>query len=404
MYKRDNLEIPLNKALYKNADLDSKIIVRTCLNVPIKNGEVVDKTRIKEALPLLEELKDKAKRIVIMAHLGRPEGRDMAFSLEPVRQVLEVYLKEKITLIDDINADLDMISEDYKESERIFLLENVRFWAGEKDKDIDKQIDFAKKLSKFGDIFINDAFADYRESASTYQIAKLMPAYLGPLLYKEVKSLSMFTNAQRPFVAVLGGAKLSEKIDVIKSLGKAADYILLGGGLVYTLLKAKGYNIGKSLFDEEKLEVAKEIIEEFSDKLILPKDHIAIEEFKEPKDEKMYTVINDVNIPDNLMGVDIGPNTVEEFKNYIGKAKSILWNGPLGVFEWNLIGNETKNVAQAMVENKEAYKLAGGGDSISAINKYNIKGFDHICTGGGAMLAFLAYENFSTLDIILNQV
>ncbi len=400
MYARDNLIELLDKANYKNANLkDANVVVRSCLNVPLsKDGQITDRTRIDESLPLLMELKGQAKRVVIMAHLGRPEAKDSSLSLRPVKDVLEQEIGVTIEMLEEID-DVDM-----KES-GFYLVENIRFFEGENSKDHDEQVAFAQKLAKLGDIFINDAFADYRESPSTYEIAKLIPSYIGASFYSEIKAFAAFKDAQKPFVAVLGGAKLSEKLDVLYSLGKDADKILVGGAMAYTLLKAMGHKVGKSLVEDDKLDVAEDIINKYSDKIVLPVDHVTVDEFVEPEDASQYTVINGVDIPDDKMGVDIGPKTVELFLSEIAKSKSIIWNGPMGVFEWDLAGKETEQIAKAIAAKKDAYKLAGGGDSIAAINKYNVQGFDHISTGGGAMLAYFAYDTFMTLDMLLdNQV
>lgn len=397
MYQRDNLKDLLDEAVYSIDKTDDKnVLVRSCLNVPLnKTGEITDITRIDESLPLLKELKGRAKRIVILAHLGRPEGIDSTLSLEPVKQVLEEELDTSITLIEDLEKGIP--------DKGFVLIENIRFFEGENTKDLDQQIDFAKKLAQLGDVFINDAFADYRESPSTYHIANLLPSYLGPSFYKEIKAFSEFTKPNRPFVAILGGAKLSEKLDALNSLLEIADKVLIGGAMSYTLLKAMDINIGKSLIEPDKIDVAKEIVRQHKEKLILPLDHILVDEFKEPKSVEEYTILTKQEIPEGKIAVDIGPETVRTYLEEISKAESIIWNGPMGVFEWDLVGNETKVIADAIVSNRSAYTLAGGGDSIAAINKYNIQCFDHVSTGGGAMLAFFSYESFGTLDVILDQ-
>ncbi len=405
MYKRNNLLDLLDKANYKNADLENNsVLVRSCLNVPLDDeGHIQDDTRIIEALPLIKDLANKAKRVVILAHLGRPEGYDLSCSLRPVKDSLETHLGENVTLVDDLNSDWRNEAEDYVSGKRVFLVENIRFFDDENSKDLDEQKSFAKKLSSLGDIFINDAFPDYRESPSTYYLAEFLPSYLGPAFHKEISEFAKLTSQEKPFVAVMGGAKLSEKIDVLLSLGEIADKILVGGAMAYTLLSAQGFAIGKSLLEADKIETAKKILEKYSEKIVLPIDHLLVDEFKEPEKAEMYSIVDDVNIPEDKMAVDIGPKTIEIFKQIIGEAKTIVWNGPMGVFEWDLAGKETKEVGESIAKNLQAYKLAGGGDSISAINKFNISGFDHISTGGGAMLAFLSYETFGTLDVILDQ-
>lgn len=394
MYQRKDLKQKLTLADYQNADLTNNVLVRCCLNVPLRNGQIQDDTRIKEALPLLQELKEKSKRVVIMAHLGRPEGRDMEFSLEPVAERLEKELDTKVTLLSDLDEEAE---------EGMYLLENIRFFPEESVNDLDERRAFAQELAKFGDIFINDAFPDYRESASTYDIVKFLPSFLGPAFLKEIKAFANYSQPHKPLVTILGGAKLSEKLDALNSLAKISDRVLVGGAMAYTLLKAKGIEIGKSLCEVDKLVVAEEIIDKYSDKIVLPIDHVLVDEFKEPENTEMYSVVRHQEIPEDKIAVDIGPQTVELFIREINNAGSLIWNGPMGVFEWDLIGNETKNIATAIAES-QAFTLAGGGDSIAAINKYNLTGFDHISTGGGAMLAYFSYDTFSTLDIILDSL
>jgi len=227
-----------------------------------------------------------------------------------------------------------------------------------------------------------------------------LPSYLGPVFVREVEAMSNFANPKRPFLAILGGAKLSEKLDALNALAQSADKVIIGGAMAYTLLLSDGVHIGKSLVEADKLEIAKEILAKYRDKLILPVDHVVASEFS--SDSEVST-IPAVNIPEDRIAVDIGPETQRLFVNEIKQAKSILWNGPMGVFEWEQTAQGTRKVGQAIVDNKDAYKFAGGGDSIAAINKFDLTGFDHISTGGGAMLAFLSYDTFPTLDIILNN-
>lgn len=409
MYKRENLNILLEKASYRNADLkNSKVIVRACLNVPLdkKTQEITDCTRIDEALPLIQELAGQSKRIVIMAHLGRPAGKDPSLSFAPVVKMLEERLGEKVYLVENLD-DIQSLSGDFEKDKRVFLIENIRFFPGEKSKDQEERKELTDQLTKLGDIFINDAFADYLEpgktTASTYDIAKVLPSFIGPVFAKEVKAFANFSNPARPFVAVMGGAKLSEKLLALNSLLEFADKVIIGGAMAYTILKAMGKSIGNSLIEKDLVESAQEMYQKFSSKIILPVDHLILDKFEEPSEQNKVTVQDDQNIPDGKTAVDIGPKTIELFKTEIQNTKSVVWNGPMGVFEWEQTCKGTREIGNTIISLSDAYKLTGGGDSISAINKFGLKGFNHISTGGGAMLAFLSYDSFPTLDVILDK-
>jgi len=402
MYKRENLFYLLKKFDYRNTDLkNKKVLLRACLNVATdEEGIMIDDTRYKEALPVIKDLSNECDTLFIVAHLGRPKEKERKFSFWNIAEILQKDLGNKfeVVLTDDLDGDFSQ-SEKRK---KVFLIENIRFFSGEKSKDEIERKEFAKKLASLADIFVNDAFPDYNESASTFDVAKFLPSYLGSKFIDEVESLSEFSNPARPFVSILGGAKLSEKLDAMRSLLEVSDKVLVGGAIAYTILKAKGWGIGNSLFEEEKLEVAKEMLEKFQDKIVLPVDHQIVSGFKNPNESEIEFTNNE-EIPEGKIAIDIGPKTVELFKLEIKNAKSILWNGPMGVYEWENSSNGTKEIGLTVSSNKSAFKLAGGGDSISAINKFGISGIDHISTGGGAMLSFLAYDNFPTLDVILDQ-
>ena len=391
------LKKDISKFSYLNIqDIENKIvIVRSCLNVAVdKDGVMTDATRFYESLPLIKELASKAKKVIVTAHLGRPEKKEKALSFWNVTEKLREELEE-----DRIEVKLVDTVKDAKASKaKVTVLDNIRFFPGEESKDLDARMKFAKELSGLADVFINDAFADYRESASTYDIATLLPSYLGPVFIKEVESLSKFSAPENPFVAVLGGAKLSEKLDALNALVEIADKVIVGGAMAYTLMKAKGIETGKSLIEADKLDIALEIVNKYSEKLLLPVDHLVAQEFKS---KSPYEYTETEVIPVDSVAIDIGWNTIRKFKTELSNAKSILWNGPMGVFEWIHSSVGTKEVGSAIASNLDAFTLAGGGDSIAAINQFNLKGFDHISTGGGAMLAFLAYNKFPTLDVIV---
>lgn len=394
-----NLKKDLSKFSYLNIqDIGNKtVIVRSCLNVAVdKEGKMEDSTRFYESLPLIKELAEKAKKVIVMGHLGRPEKKDKSLSFWNIAETLTTELEEQrieVKLVDTL--------ADAKQSKaKITLLDNIRFFPGEESKDKDVRLAFAKELSKLADVYVNDAFADYRESASTYDIATLLPSHLGPVFMKEVEALAKFSQPESPFVAVLGGAKLSEKLDALNALVEIADKVIIGGAMAYTLMKAKGIETGNSLIEKDKLDVATEIMNKHSEKILLPVDHLVAQEFK-PKSPYEYTETEIV--PENMTAIDIGWNSIRKFKTEISNSKSILWNGPMGVFEWIHSSVGTKEIGSAIAENLTSYSLAGGGDSIAAINKFNLRGFDHVSTGGGAMLAFLAYDKFPILDVILNK-
>ncbi|MBD3363241.1 phosphoglycerate kinase [Candidatus Dojkabacteria bacterium] len=404
MYKRENLDNLLNKANYQNADLsNSKVLVRACLNVKIKDGVIKDRTRLDSALPLIKELAEKSKRVVIMAHLGRPEGRDSKFSFELVRKAMEDNLGEQVTMLEYLDDDINKLSEDYQKDRRVFLLENIRFFEGEQSKDEEERNEFSRKLSGLGEVFINDAFPDYRPAPSTVGVVEYLPSYIGPAFMNDVKALSKFGDPERPYIAVVGGSKLSEKVDVIDSLVEYTDKVLVGGALVYTLLKSIGIEVGNSLIEEDKLHIAEEIMREHKDKILLPVDHVVVEEFEEPEDESGYKIIDDQAIPEDKTAVDIGPQTLKIYKEKIRQAKSVMWNGPMGVFEWKIAGRGTQEIGRTIAKNKEAFTLIGGGDCIASVHKYGIEGFDYISNGGGAMLSFFSYDDFEILDVILDK-
>lgn len=413
MYKlKDNIE----KFSYRNIpELSSKsVVIRSCLNADVdESGKVLDKTRITEALEGIKYFAQNAKQVVIIGHLGRPKSFSKEESFWNIHEILEYELGEKIKFIKH--------GEELLIDQKIVLIDNIRFFSEEESDNVEVRENFAKRLASFGDIFVNDAFPDYRKSASTYDIAKFSrEKYIGPKFLQEITELNKLNNPERPFVAVLGGAKLSEKLDTLSSLIESTDKILVGGAMAYTFMKAKGLEIGGSLYEEDKLKVAEEILEKYSSKLILPIDHKAVDKFDDlvnrrkdyiitsgpevkADDAVIETNINDDNLNNYNIAVDIGPKTIQLFEEEISKAGSILWNGPMGVFKWEHSEWGTKYIAKAIVNNINAYKLVGGGDSISAINKFGVTGFDHISTGGGAMLAFLAYDKFPTLDVILNR-
>lgn len=370
-------------------DLDSKkVLIRVDFNTPVKDGKVTDNTRIVAALPTIKYLLDKGASLVVMTHLGRPKGEKKAeFSLKPVRDEFEKLLGKKVSLASDvIGDDVKKEVESLKKGD-VLLLENVRFYKGEEANDMD----FAKTLASYGDLYVNDAFGTaHRAHASTEGVAHFLPSYAGFLIEKEVKFMSpLLEKPEHPFVALIGGSKVSSKISVLESLSKTCDTIVIGGGMAYTFLKVQGHSVGKSLVEDDYIETAMTFLESTKKrgvKVILPLDHLCASEFNENADA---VYVDSLDIPSDLMGLDIGKKTVSEIKGAIESAKTVCWNGPMGVFEFEKFSHGTEEVAKALSES-DAITVVGGGDSVAAVNKFHLSDkISHVSTGGGASLEFL---------------
>jgi phosphoglycerate kinase len=375
-----------------------RVVVRVDFNVPIENGEIQDDTRIRAALPTLRRLLDGGASLILISHLGRPKGKvNPEMSLHPVAQRLSELLGRSVILADDV------VGEDAHEKAAslqpggVLLLENVRFEPGEEKND-DR---LARELAGFGDLYVNDAFgAAHRAHASTVGIASHLPSYAGGLMMAEVKALGALTgNPARPFVAVLGGAKVSDKIGVIENLLSLVDAVLLGGGMANTFLLAEGKAVGDSLVEEDFLEMANDVISKAQDTgvdLLLPIDVVAAEGI----DGEAATVDADA-IPDDWAAFDIGPRTIQTYASVISSAKTVFWNGPMGVFERPRFAKGTLGIAKAIAES-EAYSVVGGGDSVSAVEQSGLADkITHISTGGGASLEFIegrALPGIAALD------
>ncbi len=389
-------------------DIDVKgkrVIVRCDFNVPMDdNNYITDDIRIKGAIPTIKYLVDNKAKVILLSHLGRPKGvPNQKYSLEPVAKRLAGLLNQQITFASDeevVGESAEKAVFEMEEGE-VVLLENVRF-RKEEEKNDPK---FSKDLANLGDIFVNDAFGTaHRAHASTAGIAEYIPSAVGYLIQKEIEIMGKaLDNPQRPFVAILGGAKVSDKIGVIKNLTEKVDVLIIGGGMAFTFLKAKGYNIGKSLLEEEKVELAKELIDNAKDKgvkLLLPLDVVVAEEFKEDTYHK--TVLAN-EIPENMMGLDIGPKTIELFSSEIKQSKTVIWNGPMGVFEIPAFAIGTKEIAKAVSESGGT-TIIGGGDSASAVEQLGFAdNMTHISTGGGASLEFLEGIELPGISVIDNK-
>ena len=387
------------KLTVKDMDFKGKkVIMRVDFNVPLdKQGNITDDTRIKEALPTIKYVLEKgAKPLILMSHLGRPDGKVVeGLRMTPVAKKLSQLLNEDVEKLDDC-VGADVKNKIDVTSKRVILLENLRFHTEEEKGDEQ----FAKELASLADIYVNDAFGTaHRAHASTTVIAKFLPSCLGFLMEKEVHYLSSALSPKKPYVVILGGAKVSDKIDVITSLMQRADKFLIGGAMAYTFLKSQGEDVGSSRVEADKLDLAKKILEDAKVKgvkIVLPIDHVAVDNIDNPASKKIMATITQ-----GFLGVDVGPKTIELFKNELKDAKTVLWNGPLGIFEKDEYANGTKEIALALSTLKDATVIVGGGDSAAAAKKFKVADkLSHVSTGGGASLEFLEGKPLPGIAII----
>jgi phosphoglycerate kinase len=375
----------LNKKSVRDLDVhDKRVLVRVDFNVPVKDGRVTDDTRINRALPTIRYLLESGAKVALVSHLGRPKGmRNSDLEMDPVAKRLEDLLGEPVHKIDvAVGGEVDEALDNLEEG--VVLLENCRFYADETKNDPL----FSDSLAAPFDFFVNDAFgAAHRAHATTVGVASRLPAAAGLLMEKEIDYLeSVLSDPVRPFVAILGGAKVSDKLGVIESLLATSDSLLVGGAMCFTFFKAKGYEIGASLVENDYIEDANRLMEEAGDKLFLPVDVVAAEEMED--DAETRTVKVD-GIPAGWMGLDIGPETVSLFAEKASGAATIFWNGPMGVFEMDAFAKGTEGVARAVADS-EATSVVGGGDSVAAVRKLGLDyEMSHISTGGGASLEYV---------------
>jgi phosphoglycerate kinase len=386
-------------------DLKGKtVLVRSDLDVPMTNGQIDSDFRIRKAVATIKYLIEHKAKVVIVAHLGRPDGAQSDdLSLLPVRFELGKLLGTHIKFAHIPNS---RNSIRYMEDGEVLLLENVRFNPEEDSKDKKMRKAFVETLSELADYYVNDAFASYHPSASTYDLALAFDKPTAGLqMVAEVQKLGKLTDEpEKPYVAVIGGAKLDSKVPILEALTKQADYILIGGAMAYTFLAAQDVKIGDSKVEKELIPTAKKILEaakKHKCQILLPVDHIAGSEF----DASTTPVEVDTQvIPKGLIGLDIGQRTLASYLEIIKSARTLMWNGPMGVFEWDKFARGTEAVGEyiALSAPTDSYKVAGGGDTVSAIEKLqiNMKEFDHISTGGGAMLALLAGEKMPTISVL----
>ena len=381
----------MNKKTVKDIDVNGKkVLVRCDFNVPIdsETGKITDNRRIRAALPTIQYLLDHNAKVILCSHLGRPKGEfNLKYSLKPVAEELSKLLNKDVKLAKDvIGESAKELTSNMKEGD-IVLLENVRFHKEEEQNDPE----YSKALASMAEIYVNDAFGTaHRAHSSTTGVADYLPAVSGFLIEKELEFLGgALENPKHPFVAILGGAKVSDKIGVIENLFDKVDTLIIGGGMAYTFYKAQGHHIGTSICEEDKLDLAKSILEKAQEKgvkLLLPVDNHVSSEYSNNGEEKM---VDSTEIPDGFMGLDIGPKTIEKFEEAVKDAKTVVWNGPLGVCEFDKFATGTKAVA-TMLSKLDAITIIGGGDSAAAIEKLGLADkMTHISTGGGASLEFL---------------
>lgn len=393
------------KKTVKDIDVKGKrVLVRCDFNVPLKEGKITDDIRIVSALPTINYLREHGARVILMSHLGRPDGQPKKeFTLAPVAERLAELLDEKVIFAaSDLVVDENVKEEASRLNDgEVMLLENVRF----RKEETKNGAEFAKELASLGDIFVNDAFGTaHRAHASTAGIADYLPCVSGFLIEKEVKFLGdALENPARPFVAIMGGAKVGDKIPVIENLLKKVDTLIIGGGMAYTFFKAEGYEVGNSILDADNIELARELITRASElgvKMLLPLDAVCAKEFK---NDTEIAICSKENMPKDMMGMDIGPDSVKLFTEAIEEAKTVVWNGPMGVFEMPNFEQGTRKIAEALADS-EAVTIIGGGDSAAACEQFGLKDkMTHISTGGGASLEFLEGKVLPGIAVIQDK-
>lgn len=380
------------------------VLLRTDLNVPLDGATITDDGRVRASLPTVEKLTSAGARVVVTAHLGRPKGEpDPQFSLGPVARRLGELLGSEVALAGDVVGDSARSTVAGLADGQVALLENVRFDPRETSKDDAERGALADELvSLVGDqaAFVSDGFGVvHRKQASVYDIAKRLPGYAGGLVLSEVEVLRTLTgDPQRPYVVVLGGSKVSDKFGVIQALLPKVDSLVIGGGMAYTFLAAKGYGIGDSLVQQDQIASTKQLIDEHGDKIVLPVDVVVADRFAADANTR---VVSAESIPDGWMGLDVGPDSVQRFAGILGSARTVFWNGPAGVFEFDAFSAGTRGVAQSIVDS-DAFSVVGGGDSAAAVRTLGLpeSGFSHISTGGGASLEFLEGKSLPGVAVL----
>jgi phosphoglycerate kinase len=390
----------MNKRSVRDLDVrDKRVLVRVDFNVPVKGDEVTDDTRIRRALPTVRHLLSEGAHPILISHLGRPKGEpDPKYAMDPVAARLEGLLGEPVEKLDAaVGAEVGEALDDW-DGRGVVLLENSRFYPGETKNDAG----FSDQLAALADLYVDDAFgAAHRAHATTVGVAERLPAAAGLLLEEEIDYLdTVLENPERPFVAILGGAKVSDKLGVIESLLGKADSLLVGGAMCFTFFKALGYEIGDSLVEDDYLEEARRLMGEADERLILPVDVVVADAMEE--DAESETVPVD-GIPAGRLGLDIGHDTVALFERHISGARTIFWNGPMGVFEIDAFAKGTEGVAKAVAES-DATSVVGGGDSVAAVNKLGLEEqMSHISTGGGASLEYVEGKELPGVAVLPDE-
>lgn len=380
----------MNKKTMKELDVKGKrVFCRVDFNVPMKDGAVTDDTRIRAALPTIQYLSDQGAKVILASHLGRPKGEvKEELRLTPVAARLSQLFGKEVKKVDEAFGEAVQQEIATMKEGDVLLLENVRFYPGEEKNDEE----LAKQFAALADVYVNDAFgAAHRAHASTEGIAHHLPAAAGFLMEKELEVLGKaLADPERPFTAIIGGAKVKDKIDVIDHLLDKVDNLIIGGGLAFTFVKAQGYEIGKSLLEEDKIELAKQFMKKAEDRgvaFLMPVDAVVANKFSEDAEVR---VVDIEDIPEDWMALDIGPKTSSLYKAAVHSSKLVIWNGPMGVFEMDKFAEGTKAVAEALAEAEDTYSVIGGGDSAAAVEKFNLADkMSHISTGGGASLEFM---------------
>ncbi|WP_188454085.1 phosphoglycerate kinase [Virgibacillus oceani] len=393
----------MNKKTLKDLDVTGKkVFCRVDFNVPMKDGKVTDDTRIKAALPTINYLSEQGAIVILASHLGRPKGEVVEeLRLDPVAKRLSDLIGKDVVKTDavygeEVNEALSQVSDG-----DILLIENVRFEPGEEEN----APELAQAFADMADFYVNDAFgAAHRAHASTAGVAGKLPAAAGFLMEKEISVLGKaLESPERPFTAIIGGAKVKDKINVIENLLDIVDNLIIGGGLAYTFIKAKGFEIGKSLLEEDKIDLAKVFMQKAEEKgvqFILPEDAVVADDFSETANTKIVDI---TEIPADWEALDIGPITREAYRSIVADSKLIIWNGPMGVFEFDAFAGGTKAVAEALAET-DGYTIIGGGDSAAAVEKFDLaNAMDHVSTGGGASLEFMEGKELPGVQALDNK-
>ena len=379
---------------------NKKVIIRCDFNVPIKDGKIIDDTRIKNSLETIKYAIDKNAKVILLSHLGRikEESDKLKNNLDVVAKRLSKLLNKKVTFVDEVVGEKVETAISKMKDKDVILLQNTRYEDLDGKKESKCDLEFAKQLASYGDIFINDAFGTiHRAHASNYGLSKYLESGIGFLVEKELEKLSILNNPEDPFVIIMGGAKVADKIGVIDNLLPKCDKLLIGGGMAFTFLQAEGYEIGNSILDADSLEYCQKLLKEYPNKIVLPIDVACSMEYKD-SDKRIEKDINEIDFHE--MGLDIGEKTLNLFEKYLKEAKTVFWNGPLGVYEFSLYAKNTDELLTYLGKSK-AKVVLGGGDIVAAASKLSITDkFYHVSTGGGATLEYLSGKELPGLENI----